>query len=159
MRRLRSGSDTESVQDLASSHGLLWAGLLAPGTLRAPPHPWLSWGPTQRMPPGPAGTLTTLVTWNGLVLRCGDYVDILVSFPGSSGFPLRPPLPGRAQKKQDKRQPWNLSLSSLPRADGFPRRSRGPLPCLREPGTCAEGLPSVVGLISLRHMARFPCNW
>lgn len=31
-------------------------------------------------------------------------------------------------------QSWNLSLSSLPKAASSPRRSRGPFPCLREPG-------------------------
>lgn len=83
------------------------------------------------MSPGPVGTVTTLVVRNGLLLKWGDYVDILVPFSVSPGFPLRPPLPGRAQRKQDKRQSWNLSLSSLPRAESFPRRSRGPFPCLR----------------------------
>lgn len=83
------------------------------------------------MPRGPAGTCDHLGNLNGSVP--GIVWTFLFGFLAHQAFLCGSCARG-AQRKQGKPQSRTPSLSSLPKAETFPRRSWGPFPCLREPG-------------------------
>lgn len=103
--------------------------------------------------------MTAKVIWNGFFLRHGIVWIFLFLFLVHQAFFCCLLGQKGAQRRQNKSQSWNLTLSSLPKAESLPSCSQGPSPASRSLSTCLEGLLLVVSLISPPYTARLLHNW